>query len=96
MMVKNMTSGNIWGRIVFRILLDNVAAIRALVNGNFKEYKAIVQAHWQFYGGIRHWFRKRKQAKPFVKNPNKTGLYNHSIVLQYFINRKDTFDKLGW
>ena len=96
MMIKNMTSGNIWGRLIFRLLLDNVAAIRALLTGNFQEYKAIVKAHWQFYGGLGHWFRKRREAKPYVKNPNRTGIYNRSIVFQYFVNRKDKFDKLGW
>src|SRR5665213_3620955 len=92
MMIKNMTTGNIWGRLIFRLLLDNVAAIRALLTGNFLEYNAIVKAHWQFYGGLGQWFKKRKEAKPFVKNPNRTGIYHNSIVWQYFVNRKDTFD----
>jgi len=96
MMVKNMTTDNIWGRLIFRLILDNVAAIRALATGNISEYKAIFKAHWQFYGGLRHWLRKRKQAKLAVNNPNRTGIYNHSIVWQYFIAKKDSFNKLGW
>lgn len=96
MMVKNMTTGNIWGRLIFRLLLDNIAAIRALLTGNIREYKAIFKAHLQFYSGLRHWFRKRKQAKKAVNNPNRSGIYNHSIVWQYFIAKKDSFDKLGW
>jgi GT2 family glycosyltransferase len=96
MMVKNLPEGQVWNKLFFRLLLDNIAAIRALLNGNTNEYKAIVRAHMQFYTGLPHWLKKRKEALPKVKNPNNSGVYNHSIVWQYFVKKKDTFDKLGW
>jgi len=96
MMIKNMPDRGFWRRLIFRIILDNVAAIRALLNGNTKEYKAILKAHIQFYLGFRHWMAKRRLAKPAVVNRNTVGVYNGSVVKDYFISKKDVFGKLGW
>jgi GT2 family glycosyltransferase len=96
MMVKNLPAGQVWPKIIFRLLLDHIAAYRALFSGNKEEYKAIFKAHREFLGGLRRWNQKRKEALPKVHNRNKTGIYPRSIVWQYFINKKETFDKLGW
>jgi len=96
MMIKNMPDKGFWRKLIFRLILDNVAAIRAVLTGNAKEYKAIFKAHIQFYGGFGHWMKKRREAKPMVNNRNTVGVYNGSIVRDYFINKKDTFGKLGW
>lgn len=96
MMVKNLPSGQIWWKIPFRLLLDHVAAYRALFKGNTGEYKAIFRAHMAFLGSLSMSFRKRKEAKKAVHNRNTVGVYPHSIVLKYFINKKHTFDKLKY
>ena len=95
MMVKNLPFNKLWWIIPCRFLLDGVAGIRALVKGNPKETRAILHAHWEFYTGIGHWMRKRKEAKAKVKNPNTIGWFsNDSIVIAYFLKGKKKFSDL--
>ena len=96
MMVKNMQPGEVWWKIPFRILMDMAAAFRALLIGNTGEFKAIFRAHMHFFAGLGQWIRKRKQARIIVKEPNRSGIYPRSVVLDYFFRKKGTFDKLDW
>ncbi|RYD77586.1 MAG: glycosyltransferase family 2 protein [Sphingobacteriales bacterium] len=96
MMVKNLPDGQIWWKIPFRILLDMVAGLRALLTGNPKELQAIFKAHIEFVSGFRQWMKKRKLAKTQVKNPNLKGVYPRSVVRQYFLAAKRKFTDLDW
>jgi GT2 family glycosyltransferase len=96
MMLKNLPSDEFWWKIPFRFILDGVAGLRALIQGNPKECWAIVRAHWQFFGGLGHWLKKRKEARKKVNNPNRTGVYPKSVVVQYFLKGKHKFSELNW
>jgi GT2 family glycosyltransferase len=79
-----------------RLILDGVAGARALAKLDFKEIKAILKAHFSFYGKIGFWWAKRKTA-----NPNKVDIiaispvvYKRSIVIDYFANKKKLFTDL--
>lgn len=95
MMVKNLPVSELLWKLPIRLNLDVVAAYRALLSGNGKEYLAIAHAHFSFFAGIFTWIGKRKSAARFNQNPNKKGIYQGSMVWQYFIKGKKKFSELG-
>lgn len=94
MMVKNLDAGEVWWKVPLRVHLDAVAAWRAILTGNFKEYFAIAKSHIHFFLGIPVWLRKRREARPAVTVRNRTGIYPHSVVWKYFIGKIHTFSGL--
>jgi GT2 family glycosyltransferase len=96
MLLKNLPASEVWWKIPARFFLDGIAGFRALLQGNPKETFAIIKAHWQFFGSFGHWHKKRKVAKKDVQNPNRTGWYPRSVVVDYFIRGRKKFSELGW
>jgi len=89
MLSKNLSfSESIW-KIPLRLLLDNITACKALIKGDFNAFIAIESAHFNFMKWI---FSKRNKKKyPEIKMNQLNGVYNGSVVWQYFINKKKTF-----
>jgi GT2 family glycosyltransferase len=96
MLLKNLPQNEYWWKIPFRVLLDMVAGVRALVKGNTKEMAAIFRADFEFLRGLPLWVQKRHEAKKNVHNPNRTGIYPRSVVVQYFLLAKRRFSDLKW
>ena len=78
-----------------RMVLDGLAALRFFAMGNFKDFVAIIKAHFHFYGSLNKTLKKRKQVQAKVKNHNISGIYRKSIVRKYFIERKTVFSELN-
>lgn len=90
-LAKNLPSNKLFGVIVFRLILDHVAAYRFLFMGQGKNFLAIAKAHFVFITGINKWLKSRDKIKPAAKH---TGILNKSIVLQYFVKGKKHFRDL--
>ncbi|MGC8749539.1 glycosyltransferase family 2 protein [Hydrotalea sp.] len=79
-------------KILFiRFLLDAISAWKGFLTGNFSFFTAVLKAHIYV---LLHW-----QQVQFVsenKKPLKQlkGVYNGSIVWQYFFKRKKTFSEI--
>ena len=84
-LVKN-TDSNLFFRIIIRMKLDGVAALRFLLQLKPQYFFAILKAHVSFYLNLK---RLLKQRKLLQKRANyyKT----HSIVWSYFIKKRTTF-----
>ncbi len=94
MMVKNMPSGQLWWKLPFRFLLDDLAALFFLFHGNWRDMLAVFKAHISFTLQIRYWLRKRKTLQKSITHRNTTGIYHKSIVFDFFIRKKRKFSKL--
>ena len=94
-LTKNNASGNLFLKILIRLILDGVAGIKFFIEGNAKHSWAIVRAHFSFYGRLRHALQLRKQIKcmPNYK-PNYKLIYPHSIVFDYYLSKKRKFSEL--
>ena len=92
MLFKNLPSSQKVFALPFRMLLDNLAALQALLKGDFKTFGAIEKAHFHF---IKYFFSK-KHIQDLLKMPlqNMHGVYNGSVVWQYFIKKKKTFSEI--
>ena len=84
-LVKN-TDANLIFRILFRMLLDGVAAMRFLFQLKPTFLFAILKAHLSFYYNLPRLLKQRKQL------PKRSGYYETaSIVWSYFINKRSQF-----
>jgi hypothetical protein len=88
MLWKNLPA-NQKGSIIFvRMLLDGLAALQFLLKGNWRSFKAVLEAHIAFY--------KMREADSSISNSNYalTGYYEKSIVFDFFVKRLKKFSQL--
>jgi GT2 family glycosyltransferase len=96
MMAKNLPE-NRWRIILIRLFLDGASALTYLATGKLPYFKAVIRAHWDFFGKIRSCGKKRKAFEPLIVKKADTGIYNGSIVYKYFTSgKKLTFSQLNF
>jgi GT2 family glycosyltransferase len=92
MLAKNLASSESWWKIPFRLLLDQVAAWKGLLNGDGGYFLTINKAHLAF---VRWYFsgqRKRTPGRKPMKELN--GVYRGNMIWQYFIKKKTRFSEI--
>jgi len=83
--------------LFFRWFLDGLAGFRFLASGQFSNAFAIVKAHFYIYGHLKAIFRKRKKMKEqytLISLPDLTGVYQGSILLEYYVRLKRKYSDL--
>ncbi len=91
LLYKNLPARRIFPVFFLRIPLDWVAAFKFLVEGGFADFWAVTRAHCHFLLNIRKHHLKRK-AQPAH---TISGIYNHSIVFDYYFRKKQKFSDLS-
>lgn len=86
MLYRNLPRGRWWRVLIVRMVLDSLAALRALLRGNPKEAWAIVRAYAAAHG-MRG--RIKDTATPHIPLP-----YRGSIVLDYFLRGRKRYQDL--
>ena len=78
--------------IYFRLILDGLASINFLLKGHFKDFWAVLRAHYGYY---HYLIFHKKTATEKLKPQNKnTKLYPKSIVWAYFVKKIKKFSDL--
>ena len=92
MLYKNLPLPDSVIRIPFRMLLDWVSALKALVNKDTPFLIGVAKAHWAFV----KWLLSRKSTNLFPQklDGDLKGVYNGSVVWKYFIVGKKTFAEI--
>lgn len=96
MMVKNLSRWQLVLLLPARLMLDQVAALRALFTGSWTELKAIIAADFRFIFGLGKWIKARKSARKHISSPNHKGWYKKSLIIEVFIKKKRKFSELGY
>lgn len=96
LLLKNEHISRLWWLLPYRLILDGVAGARALLSGRVSDTYTILRAHFSFYGSLGKWLKRRREHKKLVSHRNEEGRMQSSIVWQFFVLRKRTFDKLYW
>lgn len=92
MLSKNLSfSEKIW-KIPYRIVLDNISGLQAILKGDIKTFRSVQKAHFHFLQ--RKFNKKEVSFLPKKKLKNLPGVYNGSIVFDYFIQKKKTFSEI--
>ncbi len=98
--LKNMPPPKARWLIPLRLVLDGIAAVLFLVEGKWAHIGAIAQAHIQFYRNYGKYLQKRKQYNELIQKtsivpkPSIKGMYQGSIVWQFFIKGHKKFSEL--
>jgi GT2 family glycosyltransferase len=91
MITKNLPVAQALWKVPFRISLNKIFALKALLAGDGKTFIAVFKAHLHYLGWL--FFKKRKNIS-LGKNRSLYGLYKGLVVWQYFINKKRTFSEI--
>lgn len=90
LLAKNLPWSEKWWKTPFRMLLDQVSALKGLLSGDAGYFIAIVKAHLAFFNWV---FFKKKMKNDYRKRKLRTfpGVYPGNIVWQHFTLKKKYF-----
>ncbi|MFZ4785957.1 MAG: glycosyltransferase family 2 protein [Flavobacteriales bacterium] len=94
LIMKNHRESSVAWRLIRRMILDGLAGIRFLTEGNFKYLFAVIHAHFSFYYSFPKMYRRRKSLKAQDGQINLKGLYTESIIKAFFIQKIRHFQQL--
>lgn len=92
LLLKNLPKQKVFPIIFSRLILDGFSATVYLLTLKFNFFFAVLKAHFAFYSNINK-IRKQRDNLQINKNNHKE-IYQKSIIFNYFLKKKDTFDKL--
>lgn len=99
-LLKNETAGKLCWLLPARLLLDGLAAARFALKGQFSAIRAVLQAHFSFYGQWKKTLRKRREVRRIIEQQrimptmNRAGIFSGSIVWAYYARGIQMFSKL--
>jgi GT2 family glycosyltransferase len=93
LLFKNLPLSEKWWKIPFRMMLDQVAALKMLLSGDGGYFVAVIKAHLAFINWI---FFQKKRSGTYQKKKLTLldGVYNGNIVWQHFVKKKKTFTEI--
>jgi GT2 family glycosyltransferase len=95
LLTKNYNRGNFYLKLIYRMSLDGVAALKFLLDGNPKHSLAVMHAHFSYYKRFKRFYRKRAHIQKNVKQKQVSGMYNKSVVFSYFLFGNKKFSDLN-
>lgn len=88
MLTKNLPLGSLFPILFLRLVMDGLAGIQFLLQGKAAHCRAIVRAHFGFYGLFAKMWKKRGAHQ-------ELNYYKiNSIVFRYFISKQRKFNDL--
>lgn len=93
LLLKNLPVSRLWWLLPFRLILDGVSGMRALLKGDFKEVGAIISAHWHFFITLGIWWQKRKAVRKWAVQDTQNAIYPGSLIFEYFVRKKTRFSQ---
>lgn len=101
--LRNTPGRKVWFYIFVRLVLDGIAGLRFLTQGQWKHIGAILRAHWAFFGRIPKYGKKRKSLRQRIAQVayngdlhyQEAGYYKGSIIWAHFAQGKKRFEELG-
>lgn len=92
MLCKNLPITELVWKLPFRLALDAISAWKGLLSGDAFFFTAIVKAHFALFAFIFKGKVKRSLSTKSLKS--LSGAYAGSLVFQYFIKKKQYFNKI--
>lgn len=91
LLTKNLPEKYFYRTLFFRLILDGLAGIKFMLEGNFKHVLAIIHAHFNFYNNFLKNYKKRNE---FSKSIKLKSVYMSLIVWEYYLLKKKIFSNL--
>jgi len=94
LLYKNLPDHELRTIILIRRILDGLAALMFFLNGRVRNVRAVWKAHMDFLKSINNLKAKRLQNKELTVTYPSRLILNKSIVFEFYIKRKKTFNLL--
>jgi GT2 family glycosyltransferase len=91
---KNLPRNPLFVAIFLRLILDGMAGALFLIQGKPKHTMAVIKAHFSFYKHFNQLRERRKELKHLPALWPLKGVYQKSLVLDYFLLGKRKFEDL--
>ncbi|UOQ70410.1 glycosyltransferase family 2 protein [Hymenobacter cellulosilyticus] len=91
---KNVAEPELFGVLATRLVLDWVAALRFLLQGQSGDTKAILRAHRDFFSKRQYWKQRRQENPRKLRTAQRPGVYQGSLVWAYFVEGVRAFSQL--
>ena len=94
-LTKNASPRFLFFKIIFRMILDGVAAFKFLFEGHGSHFFAVIKAHFSFYKHLPSTLKKRDTMRlmPEFKETT-TGVYEKNIVYAHFVKGVKYYSEL--
>jgi hypothetical protein len=94
-LTKNASPRFLFFKIIYRMILDGVAAFKFLFEGNSSHFIAVIKAHFSFYAHLPSTLKKRDDMRLMPEfEDSKTGVYEHNIVYAHFVKGVKYYSEL--
>jgi GT2 family glycosyltransferase len=94
LLVKNLSPGELWWKLPFRLALDWAAALNFLVHGFGGSAWAVLRAHAHFINGLKKDIGKREALRAIGFEVNEGLIRQKMIVTDYFLRGMRTYTQL--
>jgi hypothetical protein len=91
LLYKNLPEGQLFKTFAVRLVLDGIAGIKFLIEGDFQDFIAVIEAHLYFYRN----YSKLKKKRKSIKHKQVTRIYTKNLVYQHYIKGRKKFSDLG-
>jgi len=93
-MAKNLPKREFLGKLFFRLVLDGVAAVKFLAEGQAAHTWQVFLAHIAFYKQLPKILRERSVAENTPKMKSIPGAFRGTTIWHYFIKKQRKFSEL--
>lgn len=94
LLIKNHRGSSLTVKMLRRMILDGIAGVRFITEGNFGYFMAVLKAHFSVYRHLPLMLRKRKEESKHLREPNLAGLYQISVIKRFFLEKHKTFTEI--
>jgi GT2 family glycosyltransferase len=94
-LTKNASPRFLFFKILFRMILDGVAAFKFLFEGHGSHFIAVIKAHFSFYAHLPSTLKKRDELRLIGEFKDATtGVYAENIVFAHFVKGVKNYSEL--
>ncbi|MBN1820519.1 MAG: glycosyltransferase family 2 protein [Prolixibacteraceae bacterium] len=94
MLIKNLPAGKFIFILLFRMILDGVAAVKFLIGFQCKAFFSVIKAHGYLYRNFGKFYRKRRELLSGITETEHKEIFRRGIMLRFFIQKRRKFSQL--
>lgn len=95
MLIKNHPSKGFASTIFKKLILDGIAGVKFLLQGNIGHTIAIIKAHFSMYANFSKYMKIRKQLQKDYGDAPVSKVYQNLIIWDYFKKKKTKYSDLS-
>jgi hypothetical protein len=88
LLLKHLGTGELLYKLPLRIVLDLIAAFKFLLQGQTRNFMAVIRAHHDFLFYLNRDIRKRNAIRKAYPTYTDAMIYSGSVVLDYYVRGK--------